>query len=131
MTNEIQSIPDAIASGDWDTVKDFSRTAENAVLPLQLYQSSLDGQGLSMSNSYAKVMKEDALKYEKSYRVFEQAIKKSDGDRALEAVTSMGVAIADYRQQGRLKDDDGFIPSVDEMRRMAMRKPTIQVVVNK
>lgn len=128
VTNEIGTVPDAIAAADWDTVNNFSKTAENAILPLQLYQSSLDGQGLSMSNSYAKVMKEDALKYEKSYKVFAKAIQKTDADTALQAVTDMGVAIADYRQQGRLRDDDGNIPSVDDMRRMAMRKPTVVVV---
>lgn len=130
VTTEITAIPDALARSDWEAVRTFAKTAENAILPLQLYQSSLDGQGLSMSNSYAKLMKEDALQYEKSYRVLERAILKSDNDSALQAVTGMGVAIADYRQQGRLKDDDGNIPSVEEMRRMAMRKPTVSVVVS-
>jgi hypothetical protein len=124
VSNEIVSMPVAIASNDWGTVAEFAKTAENAVLPMQLYQSSLDGQGLSMSNSYAKLMKEDAMQYERAYKVFARAIQRNDGDAALQAVSDMGAAIADYRQQGRLQDDDGNIPSVDEMRRMAMRQQT-------
>lgn len=124
---EIVKVPEAIAANDWEAVAEFAKTAENAVLPLQLYQSSLDGQGLSMSNSYAKVMKEDALQYEKAFKLFAKAIKRNDSETALQAILDMGIAIADYRQQGRLYNDDGkSIPTVDEMRRMAMRRQTGQ-----
>jgi hypothetical protein len=127
VTNELSQVPDAILNDDWETVREFAKVAENAILPLQLYQSSLDGQGLSMNNSYAKIMKQDAMEYEKQYKLFEKAIGKRDKDTALSTVTNMAVAVADYRQQGRLRDDDGNIPSVDEIKRMTMRKPTIQV----
>jgi hypothetical protein len=66
VTEEIISMPEAIAGQDWAAVAAFGKVAENAVLPLQLYVSSLDGQGLSMANSYAKQMKIDALAYEKA-----------------------------------------------------------------
>lgn len=124
VSNEIALIPNALVDGDWATVADFGKVAENAILPLQLYQSSLDGQGLSMNNAYAKIMKQDALQYEKAYQVFAKAVKQQNLDSAQQAVSEMGVAIADYRTQGRLSDDDGNIPSVDEMRRMAMRRQT-------
>jgi hypothetical protein len=127
VTNELSQVPDAILNDDWETVRAFAKVAENAILPLQLYQSSLDGQGLSMNNNYAKIMKQDALEYEKQYKLFEKAIGKRDKDAALSTVTNMAVAVADYRQQGRLRDDDGNIPSVDEIKRMTMRKPTIPV----
>lgn len=126
VSNEIGTVPDAIDAADWAAVQEFAKTAENAVLPLQLYQSSLDGQGLSLSNSYARRMKEDAVQYESAYQAFGLAIRQRDGSAARQAVSDMGVAIADYRQQGRLSDADGNIPSVDEMRRMAMRKQTGQ-----
>jgi hypothetical protein len=124
VSTEINSVPDYIAQADWVAVADFGKVAENAILPLQLYQSSLDGQGLSMNNAYARIMKEDALQYEKAYQRFAKAVRAQNGEQALQAVSDMGVAIADYRQQGRLSDDDGNIPSVDDMRRMAMRRQT-------
>jgi len=127
VTTEIAVVPDKILAQDWQSLDDFMKTADNAILPLQLYVSSLDGQGLGMANEYAKQMKTDAMKYEKSYKSLKKAIESQNGDLALAAVTDMGVAVADYRQVGRLKDDDGFIPSVDEMRRMAMRKPVVAI----
>lgn len=111
VTEEIVSMPDAIAGGDWLAVTAFGKVAENAVLPLQLYVSSLDGQGLSMANSYAKQMKIDALAYEKAYKLFEKALKKQDGEIVLQTVAAMGVAIIDYRTVGRLRDDDGNLVS--------------------
>jgi hypothetical protein len=111
VTEEIVSVPDSIAGGDWTAVAAFGKVAENAILPLQLYVSSLDGQGLSMANSYAKQMKEDALTYEKAYKVFEKALKKQDSEKVLETVTAMGVAVVDYRTVGRLRDDDGNLVS--------------------
>lgn len=101
------------------------QVADNAILPLQLYVSSLDGQGLGMANSYAKQMKQDAAAYEKAYKEFVKALGKQNSAALLTAVTDMAVAVASYRQTGGLRDDDGNIPSVDEMRRMAMRKPTV------
>jgi hypothetical protein len=104
-------MPEAIAGQDWPAVAAFGKVAENAVLPLQLYVSSLDGQGLSMANSYAKQMKTDALAYEKAYKLFEKALKKQDVEQVLQTVTAMGVAIIDYRTVGRLRDDDGNLVS--------------------
>jgi hypothetical protein len=96
---------------------------------LFLYQSSLDGQGLSLSNGFAKIMKDDATLYEKYYRELEIAIQKQNTNDTLQLVFNMNDAITDYRLQGRLSDDDGNIPSIDEMRRMAMRRPTMKVNV--
>jgi hypothetical protein len=123
-------MPDCLASGDWTAVESFAATADNAILPLQLYVSSLTGQGLSMKNEYAIQMKQDAQDFQRSFNTLEAAIRRHDSDQALEAINSMGLAVADYRQQGRLSDDDGYIPSVDEMRRMTMRRPTIKVVMS-
>lgn len=129
VSQEILKMPACIAEGDWPAVESFASTAENAILPLQLYQSSLDGQGLSMSNAYAKQMKADAVAYEKAYHIFQKALSAHNPDLILTAVADMGVAVADYRQQGRLSDDDGSIPSVDDMRRMAMRRPTMKIAM--
>ena len=127
VTAEISACSNALAVQDWETAESFGKTAENAILPLQLYVSSLDGQGLSMSTGFAKQMRQDALDYQAAYKVFDQAVQQRDSATALMAVSQMGVAVADYRQTGRLKDDDGNIPSIDEMKRMAMRRPTVAV----
>lgn len=128
VSKEIVNVPKYIETNDWDSLVAFGVTAENAILPLFLYQSSLDGQGLSLSNTYAKLMKQDAQLYETSYKQYVQACKKKDIDTLYSAVTNMGYAITDYRQQGRLSDDDGYIPSIDEMKRMTMRRPTVKVI---
>lgn len=77
-----------------------------------------------MANSYAKAMKKDAEIFEKQYKLLATAIKKKDQDGALSAVQQMGVAVADYRTVGRLTDDAGNIPSVDEIKRSTMRRTT-------
>ena len=124
VTEIIGEVPQFIANGQWEEVQVFATTADNAILPLQLYVSSLDGQGLSMANSYAKTMKKDAEIFEKQYKILQKAMKNKDKDTALAAVQEMGVAVADYRQAGRLKDDVGNIPSVDEIKRSTMRRTT-------
>jgi hypothetical protein len=124
VTARINEIPQFIANGQWEEVQIFAATADNAILPLQLYVSSLDGQGLGMANSYAKTMKKDAEIFEKQYKILQKALKNQDQDLALEAVQQMGIAVAEYRQAGRLSDDDGNIPSVDEIKRSTMRRLT-------
>lgn len=124
VTSSIAEVPQFIANGQWEEVEAFGKIADNCVLPLQLYVSSLDGQGLSMSNSYAKDMKKDAKIFEEQYKIFEKAVKKKDSDKALASVQAMAVAIVDYRQTGRLTDEMGNIPSVDEIKRSTMRRTT-------
>jgi hypothetical protein len=129
VTTDIINIPTALQTGDWMTVEGFLPVAENAILPLYLYQSSLDGQGLRMANSYAQQMKSCAEDYEKAYKRLATATKAHSTDKALSALTDMGVAVVEYRQLGRLTEEsDGAIPSVDEIRRMTMRRPTVKVV---
>jgi hypothetical protein len=127
VSNGISSVSTSIDKEEWESVKDFYKDADNAVLPMKLYVSSLDGQGLSMANSYAKQMKQDSDIYEKNVLLLSKAIQSQNKDQALLAITEMGVAVTEYRQTGRLTDDDGNIPSVDDMRRMAMRKPTVAI----
>lgn len=126
VSSEISSIPEFLQSEKWDMVSEFAdKTAENAILPLKLYQSSLDGQGLSMSNSYAKVMKGEAEKYEKKCKDLQKAVKKKDSDKALTAISEMSEALSGYRTAGRLTADIAEIPSVEDIRRGAMRRPTL------
>lgn len=124
LTTEIEPVPQYIANGQWEEVQAFANVADNTVLPLQLYVSSLDGQGLNMANSYAKVMKKYATIFEQQYKLLTQAIKKKDQELALSSVQAMALAVTDYRQVGRLTDDAGNIPSVDEIKRSTMRRTT-------
>jgi hypothetical protein len=58
VSTEISSIPPFLQTQQWDIVAEFAdKTAEDAILPLKLYQSSLDGQGLSMANSVSSIMR--------------------------------------------------------------------------
>lgn len=135
VSNEISSITKNMFVGDgevinWDAASKFAdTTAENAILPLKLYESSLRGQGLSMSNSYAKSMKADATVFEQKTRELQKAVRDRSVDAALSALTAMNLALTDYRKSGRLMDDIDEIPSVDDIRRMTMRKPTVAVPV--
>jgi hypothetical protein len=118
-------------AANWDGMKRFGLIADNAVLPLKLYVSSLDGQGLSMKSEYAKQMKADADRYEQAVVSFQAAVAVQDLSSVNQHFQSMVLALTDYAQQGRLNlDDDKDIPSIDEMRRMAMRRPTVAVKMN-
>ena len=129
---------------NWDRVFELVAMVDDAVLPLQLYQSSLNGQGLSLSNEYAVRMKDAALRYERSAKqlttLFQIGKKNTNPTKTLvtnlstqetkiqSIVIDLTEAMNEYRKQGRLTDADNMsIPSAtpEEMRRMAMRsKPS-------
>jgi len=124
VSDAIIAVPDSISLADWEAVGVFAdKVADDAVLPLKLYVSSLDGQGLNMANSYAKVMKKDADVFEVKVKDLQKAVKKQDSEKAIVAVQGMSIALQEYREQGRLTGPDGGgdIPSVDEIRRSACR----------
>jgi hypothetical protein len=50
--------------------------------------------------------------------------RKKDQEAALKPVQEMGVAVANYRQAGRLTDDEGNIPSVEEIRCSTIMRTT-------
>jgi hypothetical protein len=134
---------------NWDRVLELVAMVDDAVLPLQLYQSSLTGQGLSLSNEYAVRMKDAALRYERSAKqlttVFQIGKKNTNPAKTLASnvgtqetkiqsiLDDLKDAMNEYRKQGRLTDADNMsIPSAtpEEIRRMAMRsKPATAAVV--
>jgi len=130
--DSISSVPKSIAEEDWENVSLFAnKLADDAILPLKLYQSSLDGQGLSMKNSYSYKMKKDADQFESDTRNLQRAVKNKDTDSAFVALKGMSEALNDYRVAGRITNASGDIPSVQEMRQMSMRRPTISVATKK
>lgn len=125
VSDNIAAVPELIESADWDAVSTFAnKIADDAVLPMKLYQSSLDGQGLNMKNDYVGVMKDKANLYEQKTRDLQKAVKAQNKEKAIIALNGVNEAIIEYRVAGRLSDSDGSIPSVDEMRRGTMRRPT-------
>lgn len=130
VSENISAVPGQIESADWDAVSSFAnKVADDAVLPMKLYQSSLDGQGLNMKNDYVSVMKDKANLFEQKTRDLQKAVKAQNKEKALVALNGINEAITEYRVAGRLSDADGNIPSVEDMRRGAMRRPV--VVANK
>jgi len=126
VSENISAVPNQIESSDWDAVSTFAnKIADDAVLPMKLYQSSLDGQGLNMKNDYVPLMKEKANLFEQKTRDLQKAVKAQNKDKAMVALNGINEAITEYRVAGRLSDSDGNIPSVEDMRRGAMRRPVV------
>jgi len=121
------AIPEAansIGIEDWDAVSDFAlKVADDTILPLKLYTSSLGGQGTNVKVSFTGEMMKNADKFEKSQKLLVKALKKKDQTSASTALEDMASALLAYRTSGRLlgPDGGGDIPSVDEIRRSACR----------
>mmetsp|Transcript_51159 Transcript_51159/g.59778 ORF Transcript_51159/g.59778 Transcript_51159/m.59778 type:complete len:301 (+) Transcript_51159:93-995(+) len=121
------AIPGAAASigtEDWEAVTDFAiKIADDTILPLKLYTSSLSGGGTNVKVSFIGKMKDDSLKFEKYQVALVKAIKKKDQSASSTALEGMAVALSDYRNIAGLTGPDGGgdIPSVDEIRRSACR----------
>lgn len=121
------AIPDAaeaIGTENWEAVEDFnSKIADDTILPMKLYTSSLTGGGTNVKVSFAKDMMKDAETFEKAQKALAKAIKKKDKSASSTALENMATALLDYRTTGKLlgPDGGGDIPSVDEIRRSACR----------
>lgn len=121
------AIPDAasmIADGDWDAIADFAnKVAEDTILPMKLYTSSLLGGGTNVKVSFGKDMKNAATDFEKAQKALAKAANKKDKPKSSAALEDLSSALLAYRTAGRLlgPDGGGDIPSVDEIRRAACR----------
>lgn len=124
VSENISAVPGMIDSSDWEGVSTFAnKIADDAILPMKLYQSSLDGQGLNMKNDYVTAMKDKANLFELKTKDLQKAVKTQNKDKAMAALNGINEAVTDYRVAGRLNNSDGDIPSVEDMRRGAMRRP--------
>jgi len=115
-SDEISTVPDQIAAGNWDAVNIFvTKTADDAVLPMKLYTSSLGGQGLNLKVAYLNDMSKAAETFDKNNLKLAKAAKKKDTEAAAAALGEMSVALTTYRTQGKLlgPDGGGDIPSVE------------------
>lgn len=121
------AIPDAasmIGSEDWEAASNFANNvAEDTILPMKLYTSSLLGGGTNVKVSFAKDMTNAAKDFEKAQKALAKAIGKKDQQKSSAALEELSSALLAYRTAGRLlgPDGGGDIPSVDEIRRAACR----------
>lgn len=120
----IPGVAQSIGSADWESVTLFAeKVADDTILPLKLYTSSLSGGGTNVKVSFTKTMSKDADLFEKNQKLLLKAISKRDPEKASAALEGMATALQDYRVVASLTGPDGGgdIPSVDEIRRAACR----------
>ena len=121
------AIPDAadmIGSSDWEGAETFAvKIAEDTILPMKLYTSSLLGGGTNVKVAFAKDMNKAATDFEKAQKALVKAIGKKDQEKSSKALEDLSSALFAYRTAGKLlgPDGGGDIPSVDEIRRAACR----------
>ena len=121
------AIPDAasmIGEENWEAASNFANNvAEDTILPMKLYTSSLLGGGTNVRVSFAKDMNNAAKDFEKAQKSLAKAITKKDQEKSSAALEDLSSALLAYRTAGRLlgPDGGGDIPSVDEIRRAACR----------
>lgn len=121
------AIPDAaamIGNNDWEGAETFAvKIAEDTILPMKLYTSSLLGGGTNVKVAFAKDMNKAASDFEKAQKQLVKAIGKKDQEKSSKALEELSSALLAYRTAGKLlgPDGGGDIPSVDEIRRAACR----------
>jgi hypothetical protein len=115
---------EAIGAEDWDAVRDFANVvADDTILPMKLYVSSLTGGGTNVKVGFAKEMMNAAKSFEKGRADLVKGAEKRDVAKSSAALEGMAEAMLSYRTSGRLlgPDGGGDIPSVDEIRRSTKR----------
>lgn len=120
----IPEIANAIGNEDWEAVLDFNnKVADDTILPMRLYTSSLTGGGTNVKVSFTKDMNMATDQFEKAQKALAKSINKKDQSASSKALEEMATALLAYRTAGRLlgPDGGGDIPSVDEIRRSACR----------
>lgn len=123
-SDAIPAAAEAIGKEDWDAVRDFAKVvADDTVLPMQLYVSSLGGGGTNVKVGFAKDMTVAAKSFAKNQKLLVFGVDKKDVAKSSAALEGMAEAMLTYRTSGRLlgPDGGGDIPSVDEIRRSTKR----------
>lgn len=123
-SDAIPGVAEAIGREDWDAIRDFATVvADDTLLPMKLYVSSLTGGGTNVKVGFAKEMMTAAKSFEKSQALLVKSSNKRDVAQSSSALEGMAEAMLAYRTSGRLlgPDGGGDIPSVDEIRRSTKR----------
>lgn len=94
---------ECIGKEDWDSVNEFvNKVADDTILPLKLYTSSLSGGGTNVKVSFTKVMSNAALDFEKSQKSLVKATKAQNREAASSALEQLASSLLAYRTAGRL-----------------------------
>ncbi|KAL7465119.1 hypothetical protein ACHAXS_005448 [Conticribra weissflogii] len=123
-SDSIPGVAEAIGKEDWDAVRDFATVvADDTILPMKLYVSSLTGGGTNVKVGFAKDMLSAAKSFEKAQKALVNSVEKKDVAKCSAALETMSEALLAYRTSGKLlgPDGGGDIPSVDEIRRSTKR----------
>ena len=71
-----------IGTEDWEGVEQFAvKIADDTILPMKLYTSSLLGGGTNVKVSFAKDMNQAASDFEKAQKALVKAISKKDREK--------------------------------------------------
>jgi hypothetical protein len=121
-SDQVPIAADMIGQEDWEGVAEFAnKVADDTILPLKLYTSSLTGAGTNVKVSYTKDMFECADKFEMNQKKLVKAIAKKDRALSSQSLEAMSEALTRYRTVARLGDDMGDLPSIDDIRRATRR----------
>ena len=94
------AIPDAaamIGSGDWEGAATFAdKVADDTVLPMKLYTSSLLGGGTNVKVAFAKDMTAAEKDFEKAQKKLVKGIGKKDREASSQALEDLSRALLSY-----------------------------------
>ena len=120
----IPGAAEAIGLEEWENAEIFvTQIADDTILPMKLYTSSLLGGGTNVKVAFANDMKKATADFERAQKKLVKAVAKRDRETSSRALEDLASALQAYRESGRLTGPDGGgdIPSVDEIRRSACR----------
>lgn len=123
-SDEIPKAAQSIGEENWDAVRNFAVVvADDTILPMKLYVSSLTGAGTNVKVGFAKEMTVATKNFEKAQKDLLKAIDKKDAGKSSLALETMAESMLAYRTSGRLlgPDGGGDIPSLEEIRRSTKR----------
>jgi hypothetical protein len=104
----IPQVAEAIGTEQWDSAEEFvSKIADDTILPMKLYTSSLLGGGTNVKVAFAQDMKKATNDFEKAQKKLTKAIAKRDRELSSKALEDLASALQLYRESGRLTGPDG------------------------
>jgi hypothetical protein len=104
----IPQAAEAIGTEQWDSAEEFvSKIADDTILPMKLYTSSLLGGGTNVKVAFAQDMKKATNDFEKAQKKLTKAIAKRDRELSSKALEDLASALQLYRESGRLTGPDG------------------------